>query len=100
MRMVRPFGTVIVFGIPSDDIVPVDIKLLMDKQATIIPTVAMRVPDLTIPLKDMVALRERGWVDPGAMVTHRVEFNAGDVKRAYDMYENHSDNIIKVVISV
>ncbi len=100
LRMVRPFGTVILFGIPSEDMVPVDIKLLMDKQATIIPTVAMRAANLTTPLKDMVALRERGWVDPAAMVTHRVEFNAADVKRAYDMYENHSDNIIKVVISV
>ena len=100
LRLVRPFGTVILFGIPSDDLVPLDIKLVMDKQATIIPTVGMRAPDLTVPLKDMVALRERGWVDPAAMVTHRVDFNAVDVKRAYDMYENHSDNIIKVVISI
>ena len=37
-RLVRQFGTVIVFGVQGDDIVPVDTRLWLDKQATIIPT--------------------------------------------------------------
>ncbi|MCE2463358.1 MAG: hypothetical protein J4F46_05525 [Dehalococcoidia bacterium] len=47
-----------------------------------------------------MALRDRGWIDPARMVTHRLGFNAEDVNKAYEMYEQRQDNIIKVVMSV
>jgi threonine dehydrogenase-like Zn-dependent dehydrogenase len=34
------------------------------------------------------------------MVTHRVGFNPDDVNKAYQMYENREDNIVKVVMNV
>ena len=34
------------------------------------------------------------------MITHRMGFNAEDVNRAYQMYEEHSDGIVKVVMSL
>ena len=46
----------------------------------------------------MIELRERGWWDPGEMVTHRMAFD--DVKTAYDMYENREDKIVKAVMSM
>ena len=99
-RLVRPFGTVIIFGMQGDDIVPVDTRPWMDKQPTIIPTVGARSGDPTTHIKEIVALRERGLVDPARMVTHRLGFDANDVNSAYEMYEQRLDNIIKVVMSV
>ena len=99
-RLVRQSGTVIIFGVQSDGIVPVDTRPWMDKQPTIIPTVGARSGDPTTHIKQIVGLRERGWVDPARMVTHRLGFSVGDVNRAYEMYEQRLDNIIKVVISL
>jgi alcohol dehydrogenase len=99
-RLVRQFGTVVVFGIQGDDIVPVDTRHWMNKQATIIPTTGARSGDPTTHIKQMVALKERGQVDPGRMVTHRLGFNVNDVNKAYQMYEQHLENVIKVVMDV
>ena len=99
-RLVRRFGTVLIFGIQGDDIVPVDTRLWMENQPTIIPTVGARSGDPTTHIKEIVALRERGWVDPARMVTHRLDFNANDVNDAYEMYEQHRDQVIKVVMSI
>jgi L-iditol 2-dehydrogenase len=99
-RLVRQFGTVVVFGIQGDDIVPVDTRHWMNRQPTIIPTTGARTGDPTTHIKQMVALKARGQVDPGRMVTHRLRFNAADVNQAYQMYEEHLDHVIKVVMSV
>ena len=99
-RLVRQFGTVIIFGIQGDDIVPVDTRPWMDKQPNIIPTTGARSGDPTTHIKNIVALRDRGWVDPSRMVTHRLGFDVSDLNKAYEMYEHHLDNIIKVVMSV
>jgi threonine dehydrogenase-like Zn-dependent dehydrogenase len=48
----------------------------------------------------MVALKARGQVDPGRMVTHRLGFNVNDVNTAYQMYEQRLENVIKVVMDV
>jgi threonine dehydrogenase-like Zn-dependent dehydrogenase len=46
----------------------------------------------------MVALKERGWADPGKLITHRLGFSS--VQNAYDMYEQRQDNVIKVVMDL
>ena len=98
-RLVRQFGTVIVFGVQGDDVVPVDTRLWTQQQPTIIPTTGARSGDPTSHIKEIVALRERGWIDPARMVTHRLGFNAPEVNQAYQMYEKYEDNVVKVVIS-
>ena len=100
LRTVRDFGKVILFGIPSDYLSPVDTSLLFNKQATIIPTTGARSSDPIGHIKNIIALRERGWADPGRMVTHRLGFNPTDVNRAYEMYEQRQDGIIKVVMGM
>ena len=100
MRLVTPFGKLIIFGNQSDDVVPVDTSLWFSKQPTIIPTIGARSPDPISHIKDIVALRARGWVDPAHLVTHRIGFNVHDVNTAYEMYEQRLDNIIKVVMSL
>jgi alcohol dehydrogenase len=99
-RLVRPFGTVTVFGVQGDDIVPVDTRHWLNKQATIIPTSGARSGDPTTHIQQMVALKARGQVDPGRMVTHRLGFDVADVNRAYQMYEQRLENVIKVVMDL
>jgi L-iditol 2-dehydrogenase len=99
-RLIRQFGTVVIFGIQGGDIVPVDTRTWMDNQPTIIPTTGARTGDPTTHIKNMVALKERGIVDPGRMVTHSLNFDVEDVNKAYQMYEQRLDNVLKVVMTV
>ena len=97
-RQVRQFGTVVLFGIQSDDFVPLEHNLLMEKQPTIFPTTGARSADPISQIQDLVSLRERGWCEPANLITHRLPFS--DVQQAYDMYEQRQDNIIKVVMDI
>ncbi len=97
-RQVRQFGTVILFGIQSDDFVPLEHNLLMEKQPTIFPTTGARSADPISQIQDLVSLRERGWCEPADLITHRLPFS--EVQQAYDMYEQRQDNVIKVVMDI
>ena len=97
-RQVRQFGTVILFGIQSDDFVPLEHNLLMEKQPTIFPTTGARSSDPISQIQDLVSLRERGWCEPADLITHRLPFS--EVQQAYDMYEQRQDNVIKVVMDI
>ena len=99
-RLVRLFGTVIVFGVQSGYVVPVDTWTWMERQPTIIPINSFRSGDPTAAIKRMVALRERGWADPAPMVTHRLGFDVAGVTKAYEMYEGRLDGVVKVVLSL
>ena len=97
-RLVRKFGTIIIFGVPADPWVPVDHRSLMDKQPRIIPTNSARSGDPASHIREIVGLRERGWCDPGKLLTHRMAFS--NLHTAYDMYEQQRDNIIKVAMDI
>ena len=97
-RLVRQFGTIIVFGISSDQWVPVEFHWLMDKQPRMIPTTGARSGDPIAHIRELVGLRDRGWCEPANLITHRMGFS--DVQTAYDMYEQRQDNIIKVVLNI
>jgi threonine dehydrogenase-like Zn-dependent dehydrogenase len=97
-RLVRQFGTIIIFGVQTDDFVSLEHNLLMEKQPRIIPTTGARSGDPTSHIKEIVGLRQRGWCDPAALITHRVGFS--QVQTAYDMYEQRQDNVIKVVMNL
>ena len=95
---VRQFGTVIIFGVQSEKYIPLEHNNLMDKQPHIQPTTGARSGDPISQIRDMVALRQRGWADPAQLITHRLGFS--DVQNAYDMYEQRQDNVIKVVMDI
>ena len=97
-RLIKQFGTIIIFGIQSDDFVPIEHNLLMEKQPRIIPTTGARSGDPTSHIKEIVGLRERGWCDPAGLITHRIGLS--QVQEAYDMYEQRLDNVIKVVMDI
>jgi threonine dehydrogenase-like Zn-dependent dehydrogenase len=49
-------------------------------------------------IRDIVALKERGWIDPGVLKTHDVAFE--DAQEAYEMYRLRKDGIIKLAMSI
>lgn len=98
LRLVKQFGQVMVFGIQADEFIPVEHNLLMERQPTLIPTTGGRLRDPMAPIKTMVDLKERGWCDPGQMLTHRLPF--AEVQRAFELYESQQDGIIKAVMTV
>ena len=101
LRHVAKRGKVIIFGIQEGvrgDKTPLNTSLLMQANAAIIPTVGAQSGDAVSHIENMIALRERGWWDPGEMLTHRVSFN--DVDAAYKMYDNRDDNVVKVSMTL
>ena len=100
LRLVTQFGTVIVFGAQGGlpgDLTAIDASQLMRSQARVVGTVGAGSGDAVSHIENMVELKSRGWWDPGEMLTHRVAFD--DVKKAYDMYENREDDVVKVALT-
>ena len=92
-------GKVIIFGIQGgggDGAVPLVFRSLFREGVTVIPTQGAASGDAIDHIRIMVELKRRGWWDPGEMVTHRLRFD--EVQRAYDMYENIEDGVIKAVM--
>ncbi len=101
LRLVNGGGKVIIFGIQQGvrgDKTPLNTSLLMRANARIIPTVGASSGDAVTHIENMVELRQRGWWDPGEMLTHRVSFD--DVNAAYQMYDNREDNVVKVSMAM
>lgn len=101
-RMVADSGIVLMFGMqsehqPHNEFTPVKTSYIHQNTPVILPIAASRGVDPISHIETMVALKSRGWWNPGEMVTHRLKFD--DVKMAHDMYGNQADNIIKVVMS-
>lgn len=97
--IVRREGRVALFGLPHDqDTFPFRYDAMMNKIPTIIATVGARTSDPTRHIEECVALVEQGRLDLAHLVTHRTSFD--DVQRAYDMYSNKLDNVIKVVMEL
>ncbi len=100
IQIVRRHGTFISFSLTGasgarSSFVHAD---FMRKAVTIIPTVIAGTDQPTTEIREMVALKERGWMDPGAYKSHNLPFS--EVQRAYDMYANREDEVIKVAMAV
>ena len=98
LKLVRQFGTAIIFGVQTEDFIPFEHSWLMQKQPRIIPTNGARSGNPIAHIQEIVALRERGWCDPAKLITHRLGFS--EVQKAYDMYDQRQDNVIKVVMNI
>ena len=100
-RLVARMGRVVIFGnqpgagLPGST-TPVETRYFLQNAPTIIPSAAAYSSDPIGHIKNMVDLKARGWWDPGEMTTHRMKFD--DVKKAYDVFENREDNVIKVAL--
>ena len=99
-KHVSKFGRCIIFGLigGTEETTPLHFRQFFGNTPTIVPTAGASSGDAVGHIERMVELKERGWWDPGEMVTHRMTFD--DVKPAYDMYENRDDEVVKVVMSM
>ena len=96
--LVKLRGRVVLFGLPQEPVVPFNYSKLMRKQPTVIPTVSGSSGEETTGIAATVKLVHDKRLDPSWMITHRVRLE--DAPKAYDMYDKHSDGILKVVMKV
>lgn len=97
--IVNRFGLIISFGlIAPNAVVPFNHATWMRKQARLVPVVSASTPTPTRDIEQLVRLRELGWIDPAALITHRWRWDR--VPEAYEMYSEHSNEVIKVVLEV
>ncbi len=100
-RLVKRGGSIIMFGGHQNTgdpnpTLPIEARDLLYRNVTLISTASSASGSVTKHIETMVGLRQRGWWDPAEMVTHRLPFD--EVNKAFDMYENRSDEIVKVVM--
>jgi threonine dehydrogenase-like Zn-dependent dehydrogenase len=100
LKIVKRWGTFVSFSLTgqSGKIASFPHQEFMFKAARIIPTQVAATSEPTKEIRETIALKERGWIDPGVLKSHNLDF--ADVQKAYDMYADHSDDVIKVVMSV
>jgi L-iditol 2-dehydrogenase len=100
IRMVKRHGTFISFSLtgPIKERTSFVHAEWMRKACKIIPTQIAGTSQPIQEIIEIVALKARGWVDPAKLKSHNLAFK--DVQKAYDMYADYKDNVIKVVMSV
>lgn len=101
MKLVKSFGTALMFGIQQrskehDFVVPLEYREFRASNARLLTVAAGHTKDVRTHIELMIELKRRGWWDPSELITHRLGFD--EVSRAYDMYADHDDGVIKVVM--
>lgn len=99
VQMVNRRGLVIGFSlIPTEAQVVFRHQEWMRKEVFIHPTSSGGSATPTEAIESMVALRDRGWMDPAMFTTHHFAWD--DIPEAYEMYSLRKDNVIKVVMEI
>jgi threonine dehydrogenase-like Zn-dependent dehydrogenase len=100
LKIVKRWGMFVSFSLTGQGgkIASFPHQEFMFKAARIIPTQVAATSEPTKEIREMIALKERGWIDPGVLKSHNLDFT--DVQKAYDMYADHSDDVIKIVMSM
>ena len=49
-------------------------------------------------IREIVALKERGWIYPGVLKSHDMDFT--EAQEAFEMYRLREDGVIKIAMSV
>ena len=93
--LVKEQGQIISFSLVDPKLVTFDHRKWMAKNIQLNATVIAATQEPVQEIRDIVALKERGWIDPGVLKTHEMKFE--DVQNAYDQYEQYEDEIINSV---
>ncbi len=98
VAIARPLGQVISFSLTGDE--PVSFKHLtwMGKNLQLNATVIAATDQPVKEIRELVELRDRGWVDPGLLKTHETTFD--NLPEAYEQYRKREDGVIKIAIKV
>ena len=96
--LVRDEGQIISFSLVDPTNVTFDHRKWMGKNIQLNATVIAATHEPIQEIRDIVALKERGWIDPGVLKTHDVAFE--DAQEAFEMYRLRKDGIIKLAMSI
>ncbi|MDA1280591.1 MAG: zinc-binding dehydrogenase [Chloroflexi bacterium] len=96
--LVKDRGQVISFSLVDPTNVTFDHRKWMGKNIQLNATVIAATHEPVREIRDIVALKERGWIDPGVLKTHDVPF--ADAQNAFEMYRLRQDGVIKIAMSI
>jgi len=96
--LVRDEGQIISFSLIDPTNVTFDHRKWMGKNIQLNATVIAATHEPIQEIRDIVALKERGWIDPGVLKTHDVKFE--NVQEAFEMYRLRKDGVIKLAMSI
>ena len=98
LDLVRDEGQIISFSLIDPANVTFDHRKWMSKNIQMNATVIAATNEPIQEIRDIVALKERGWIDPGVLKTHDMTFE--DAQEAFEMYRLRKDGIIKLAMSI
>ena len=96
--LVRNEGQIVSFSLVDPTTVSFDHRKWMTKNIQMNATVIAATDEPIQEIKDIVALKERGWIDPGVLKTHDTTFD--NAQNAFEMYRLRQDGVIKVAMSI
>ena len=95
--LVKQQGQIISFSLVDPTVVTFDHRKWMGKNIQMNATVIAATQEPVQEIRDIVALKERGWIDPGVLKTHEMKFE--EAQQAFEMYRLREDEVIKIAMS-
>jgi threonine dehydrogenase-like Zn-dependent dehydrogenase len=96
--LVKDQGQIVSFSLIDPTVTSFDHRKWMGKNIQINATVIAATDAPVQEIRDIVALKERGWIDPGVLKSHDVSFE--DAQDAFEMYRLRRDGVIKLAMSI
>jgi threonine dehydrogenase-like Zn-dependent dehydrogenase len=95
VKLVKRYGKVCVFGVPRYDDIPFPVERFFRGELEMVSSVG---PECSEFFEAAVGMLVDGQLDLSAMITHRLPW--GEAQRAFDMYADRADGVLKVVLEV
>ncbi|MBM01890.1 MAG: hypothetical protein CL762_04140 [Chloroflexi bacterium] len=96
--IVKKHGTVICFGLTTEEFIPFSQNNFLSKNCTMISTLIAGTSTPLKEIKEMIELRKKGLIDPGKLKTHNMSWL--NVQEAFDLYSSHSEGLVKIALKV
>jgi L-iditol 2-dehydrogenase len=93
LELVRKYGTVLAFGVPDQSVYAVEFEILFRKNLELLAVVT---PDWSNYLQKARDIFTSNREELKSLITHRFPIREAD--KAFSVYENHEDGIIKALI--
>jgi threonine dehydrogenase-like Zn-dependent dehydrogenase len=93
LDLVKMQGKVLCFGVPDQPVYPIEYEVFFRKNAVLVAVVT---PDWSDYLRQARELYQAHHAELAWMVSHRIPIK--DATRAFSLYEQHDDNILKVIL--
>ena len=98
LQMARDYGTVAMFGLPEGRRIDFDYFTAACKQLTLVGTVSATCEAPARPIQLAVDTLGQSGTDLSWLITHRLDLD--EAPKAYDLYANRADGVIKTILEV